>query len=188
MDKFNNSEFQHSVNAFSSSYDDDSQVSDDSSSSSDESSHSKSTANAANEVKEMARHETNAIRRWRLITLTVILLTGALVATGSFLYLKNQEDKDATDSVSMTTSLVDAFTILVVWPCGPICLEKPIELKAQVQFLFVLYSNISNSYSRVPTVYSTSSLRTQSRARPIVSSEKCKFRSMTWLNPLLLPP
>jgi len=103
VDKFNNNEFQQSVNGFSSSCGDDSQMSDESSSSSsDESGHSKSSngGTAANEIMEMARHETNAIRRWRLITLTVILLTGAAVATGSFLYLKNQEDKDATSSVS----------------------------------------------------------------------------------------
>lgn len=57
---------------------------------------------AANEVMEMARTETNHIRRWRLIVLVFILVTGAAVGTGSYVYLKNQESNDSADSVSRT--------------------------------------------------------------------------------------
>ena len=116
VDKFNNNEFQ-SDDEFSrgSKFDDD----DECSSSSDDENDDDDTTHASgqtspsnrasNEIKEMARHETTAIRRWRLITLVLILLTCAAVASGSFVYLKKQEQQDATESVSGFS-----FSIVVV--------------------------------------------------------------------------
>ena len=104
VSKFNNNEFQSDDEYSGSNFVDGDEDSSDASSSDDDSytqGSGRTSANrASNEVKDIARHETKAIRRWRLITLVVILLTGAFVALGSFLYLKNEEHKDATNSVS----------------------------------------------------------------------------------------
>jgi len=110
--RFNNNELpdqQHSDH--SSSFDDGSV----SHSSFDDSSHNDGqtdvdgSTKAANEVMELARTETNHIRRWRLIVLVFILVTGAAVGTGSYVYLRNEESNDSADSVRHTIVSVSSI-------------------------------------------------------------------------------
>ena len=108
MDKFNNNEFQSDDDC--SQFVDEDSSSDESNDDDDDDDDTRASGQtspsnrASNEIKEMARHETNAIQRWRLITLVLIFLTCGAVAAGSFVYLKNQEHEDATVSVSASCS------------------------------------------------------------------------------------
>jgi hypothetical protein len=53
------------------------------------------------EVKRLAHKETSHVRLGKLLVLVSILATAALVSTGTYIVLKDQEDDDFTHSVSI---------------------------------------------------------------------------------------
>jgi hypothetical protein len=53
------------------------------------------------EVQRLAHKETSHVRMGKLLVLVSILATAALVSTGTYIVLKDQEDDDYTDSVSI---------------------------------------------------------------------------------------
>lgn len=53
-----------------------------------------------NEIQSLAHAETSKIRRWRWIVLILILFTGVIVTTSSFLFLRNLEKEENAQSVS----------------------------------------------------------------------------------------
>ena len=112
VNKFNNNELadqQQLQNSYSAadSFDDAASVSVGHSSFGDDSTHNNDHGGGGdgggNEIQELARKETNHIRRWRWIVLAFILVAGAAVAAGSHGYLRNQESNDSSDSVSEAT-------------------------------------------------------------------------------------
>jgi hypothetical protein len=53
------------------------------------------------EIEALARRETRQLRAWRLILLLVMLATGAMVATGTYLYIRDKEKGDRLASVRL---------------------------------------------------------------------------------------
>jgi hypothetical protein len=52
------------------------------------------------EVHKLAQKETARVRMGKLLVLVSILATAALVSTGTYIFLKKEEDDDYNDSVS----------------------------------------------------------------------------------------
>jgi hypothetical protein len=52
------------------------------------------------EVQKLAKKETSYIRFWRLVVILSLLVTGAVVSTLTFVFLKAEEQDDYVDAVS----------------------------------------------------------------------------------------
>lgn len=59
-------------------------------------------------ILSLARRDTNHVRRWRLVVLMVIVVTGATLTGGTYLTLKNEQTDDALERVGS----LRAFTSL----------------------------------------------------------------------------
>jgi hypothetical protein len=53
------------------------------------------------EVHKLAQKETTRVRMGKLLVLVSILAAAALVSTGTYIFLKKEEDDDYNDSVSI---------------------------------------------------------------------------------------
>jgi hypothetical protein len=64
------------------------------------------------EVEEMARIETKNMRAWKLLVFLTILATATLVSTGTYIFLKGDEDSSFEESYnSFASTIGDAFRI-----------------------------------------------------------------------------
>jgi hypothetical protein len=59
------------------------------------------------EIEAMARKETNRLRMWRLILLLVMISTGTMVSIATFLYIRQQQEKETLQSVRLSIVLVE---------------------------------------------------------------------------------
>lgn len=62
-------------------------------------SHNDASNRAMREVKEIAERETRRMQSWRVIILLSILMTGAGVSTGVYLFLTNKQESDFESEV-----------------------------------------------------------------------------------------
>jgi hypothetical protein len=65
------------------------------------------------EIEALARRETRQLRAWRLILVLVMLATGAMVATGTYLYIRDQQADDRLASVRICIYICVYIRIVV---------------------------------------------------------------------------
>jgi hypothetical protein len=53
------------------------------------------------EVEQLARRETTDVRVWRLVVLAAMVGAATLVSTGAYMLLRNEEENDFVESVSI---------------------------------------------------------------------------------------
>jgi hypothetical protein len=58
------------------------------------------------EVEEMAKRETKNMRRWKVVVFLTILATATLVSTGSYIFLKDDEDSNFEESYNSFASTI----------------------------------------------------------------------------------
>ena len=71
--------------------------------SSDDDSIEAENKNAEDETADLlsvARRDTAHVRRWRMVVLTMIVVTGAVLTTGTYLVLRNEQFDDSIERVS----------------------------------------------------------------------------------------
>ena len=108
IDTYNNNAFSDDDDSFvSDSFesDSDSEISGSSGNDDDEDDGSVGQVGENQEIEELARRETANVRAWRLIVLLVIIITGGVVTTGTFLFLKREERVDAKESVRVVVAM-----------------------------------------------------------------------------------
>ena len=86
--------------------------------------HQSSKTDETRHIEDMSRNETINLRAWRLIVLLAMLATGAMVATGTFLYLRNQARADVEESVS---SSMQAFMSTDFYLTSPSCFKQSVR-------------------------------------------------------------
>ena len=60
---------------------------------------------ALQEVRAVAKSEYEGVRLWKLIVLLLMAITAVLVSTGTYIFLRREEDDDYTDSVRLVPRL-----------------------------------------------------------------------------------
>ena len=61
------------------------------------------------EIKKSAERETKGARRWKCLVLLSILTTGALISAGTHHFLRQEQEDDYSQSVSMMTGCIVEF-------------------------------------------------------------------------------
>jgi hypothetical protein len=97
------------------------------------------------EIEALARRETRQLRAWRLILVLVMLATGAMVATGTYLYIRNQQADDRLASVRICAYIY--VHICVYSYCG-ICKKWELWIVLTVTRVFVF--TVSSLYPSRP--------------------------------------
>ena len=59
------------------------------------------------EIKNLSKRETSKIRFWRFVVTIVIVGTGALVSTGTFLYIRELENENARDAFVLFSNTIE---------------------------------------------------------------------------------
>jgi hypothetical protein len=59
------------------------------------------------EVEEMAKRETKHMRRWKCVVSLTVLVTASLVSTGTFVFLKSDEDSNFEGSYYSFANTID---------------------------------------------------------------------------------
>ena len=54
---------------------------------------------ALDEVRAMAKHETQGVRLWKIVVLLLMSATAAVVSAGTYIFLRAEEDDDYIESV-----------------------------------------------------------------------------------------
>jgi hypothetical protein len=67
------------------------------------------TPEAVKDVWNLARWETQNVRCWRTIIFILLLITGALVSTFTFVFLRKEQNLDFEENVRYVPCMIKAF-------------------------------------------------------------------------------
>ena len=73
---------------------------------------SESTEDEVEQVRILSEKETSSINFWRYVVILVIICAGVAVSTGTFLYIRELERRDARDAVSNGTRVSRDLSML----------------------------------------------------------------------------
>ena len=59
------------------------------------------STNERNEVQDWARKETASVRRWRLVVVSLLAITGGILSTFTYRILRDEDNDDYVDAVSI---------------------------------------------------------------------------------------
>ena len=109
------------------------------------------------EIQDLARKETVSVRRWRLVVVSLMAITGGILSTFTYRILRDEDRDDYIDAVSHVEASCVAPRKYV-----PLC---------------PLLTTLS------PFTDSTCSLLRPSKRSPLLASEKSTKRRTVWVRP-----